>query len=129
METKCPTCGAPLENGKCGYCGYKSQENNTGNSNGGGQPQPQIIVQNVINNTNRIGGNVYYEQVSRKDKSVAFFLCVFLGYFGAHQFYVGKVGMGFLYFFTVGLFGFGWLYDIFRIATGSFKDSYNLPLR
>lgn len=22
METKCPICGAPLADGKCGYCGY-----------------------------------------------------------------------------------------------------------
>ena len=22
MNGKCPVCGAPLENGSCGYCGY-----------------------------------------------------------------------------------------------------------
>lgn len=22
MEMKCPICGAPLSEGKCGYCGY-----------------------------------------------------------------------------------------------------------
>ena len=25
METKCPICGAPLADGKCGYCGYTAR--------------------------------------------------------------------------------------------------------
>lgn len=46
-----------------------------------------------------------------KRKWVAFWLCFFLGMFGAHKFYEGKTGMGILYLFTAGLFGFGWIYD------------------
>ena len=46
-----------------------------------------------------------------KNKWVAFSLCLFLGYFGAHKFYEGKSGMGILYLFTVGLFGIGWMVD------------------
>ena len=46
-----------------------------------------------------------------KNKWVAFLLCFFLGYFGAHKFYEGKVGMGILYILTFGLFGIGWLID------------------
>lgn len=68
----------------------------------------------------------YYPQ---KSKGTALFLCFFLGFFGAHQFYVGKSGMGFLYLFTVGLFGFGWFIDIFRILGGGFKDSHGIPLK
>jgi len=60
---------------------------------------------------------------SSKSKSVALILCIFLGYFGVHHFYVGKVGMGILYFFTAGLCGIGWIIDIIRILAGSFKDS------
>lgn len=48
----------------------------------------------------------------KKDKWVAFFLCLFLGYFGAHKFYEGKSSMGILYLCTVGLFGIGWFVDI-----------------
>ena len=46
-----------------------------------------------------------------KDKWVAVLLCLFLGGIGAHKFYEGKIGMGILYLFTVGLFGIGWLVD------------------
>ena len=74
--------------------------------------------------------NVKYSQnISQKNKIVALLLCIFLGFFGAHKFYVGKIGMGILYLFTYGLFGFGWIIDIILILCGSFKDSNNLPLK
>ena len=59
---------------------------------------------------------------SSKQKSIALLLCVFGGYFGLHYFYVGKIGMGILYFLTGGLCGIGWIVDIFRIAVDSFSD-------
>ena len=40
-----------------------------------------------------------------------FFLCLFLGWIGAHKFYEKKNGMGILYLFTLGLFGIGWIFD------------------
>jgi hypothetical protein len=46
-----------------------------------------------------------------KDKIVALLLCFFLGFLGVHKFYEGKVGMGVLYLFTMGLFGIGVLVD------------------
>lgn len=51
-----------------------------------------------------------------KNKWVALLLCIFLGGFGAHKFYEGKIGMGILYIFTLGLFGVGWIIDIISIA-------------
>lgn len=57
-------------------------------------------------------------------RTVAGLLCIFLGYFGAHYFYARRWGMGLLYFCTVGLFGIGWLVDIFRIFAGHFRDKY-----
>lgn len=43
---------------------------------------------------------------------VVYFLVTFFGgFFGIHKFIDGKVGMGILYFFTVGLFGIGWIID------------------
>jgi hypothetical protein len=64
-----------------------------------------------------------------KSKTIALILCICLGYLGGHQFYVGKKGTGILYFFTLGLCGIGWLVDIYRITTGSFKDVYGLELQ
>lgn len=47
-----------------------------------------------------------------KKDSVALVLCLFLGIFGAHKFYQGKIGLGILYIFTLGLLGIGWFVDI-----------------
>ena len=59
----------------------------------------------------------------------ALLLCIFLGEFGIHRFYVGKIGTGILYLFTLGLFGVGWIVDIILIAAGAFRDEFDLPLK
>lgn len=51
-----------------------------------------------------------------KSTSTAYLLWFFLGFFGAHKFYLNKVGMGILYFFTFGIFGLGWLIDLFTLG-------------
>lgn len=61
---------------------------------------------------------------SKRSRILAGLLCIFFGYFGAHYFYARRWGMGLLYFCTVGLFGIGWLVDIFRIFAGRFCDKY-----
>lgn len=53
----------------------------------------------------------------------AFLLCFFLGVFGAHRFYAGKIGTGILELLTVGGLGIWWLVDIILILTGSFRDA------
>lgn len=50
-----------------------------------------------------------------KNKWVALLLCFFFGGLGVHKFYEGKVGMGILYLFTVGLFGIGTLVDFIML--------------
>ena len=62
--------------------------------------------------------------VGFKSKGVAYLLLIFLGWLGVHRFYLGKVGTGILYFFTLGLLGFGLLYDLFTL--GNQVDVYNL---
>nr|WP_313339992.1 TM2 domain-containing protein [Sedimentibacter sp.] len=51
-----------------------------------------------------------------KNKWVSLLLCIFLGWLGAHKFYEGKLIIGLIYLFTLGLFGIGWLVDIIRLS-------------
>jgi len=71
----------------------------------------------------------YVTITSDKKKSTALILCIFLGFFGAHYFYVARYGKGVLYAFTGGLFFFGWIFDIFTIMNGKFRDNVGQPLR
>ena len=54
-----------------------------------------------------------------KNKWVAFFLCLFLGFLGAHRFYEGKIFTGILYLCTLGLCGIGVIVDLVRILQRS----------
>lgn len=88
------------------------------------QSIPQTIrIENVAPTT------VFVTEASPKSKTTALLLCIFLGYFGAHYFYVGRIGKGLVFFFTVGWLGIGWLIDIFVILGGGFRDSGGSPLR
>ena len=50
-----------------------------------------------------------------KNKWIAFFLCLCLGFVGAHKFYEGKIGMGILYICTFGLLFIGVIIDLIAI--------------
>ncbi len=72
---------------------------------------------------------VYATLTSDKSKWTAYFLCVFLGWLGAHYFYVGRTGKGILYICTFGGFLFGWVHDMGVIRKGKFLDNVGMPLR
>ena len=59
---------------------------------------------------------------SDRKRLVAVLLCVFLGVFGAHRFYAGRIGTGILWLFTLGILGLGMLYDLILIIAGEFRD-------
>ncbi|MGL4307628.1 TM2 domain-containing protein [Cetobacterium sp. SF1] len=63
-----------------------------------------------------------------KDWLITLLLAIFLGPFGVHRFYVGKVGTGILQLITCGGFGIWYLIDIFMILIGSFRDANGNPL-
>ena len=46
------------------------------------------------------------------DYSISWALLVFLGWFGAHRFYQGRIITGVIFLLTGGLFGFGIVYDV-----------------
>jgi TM2 domain-containing membrane protein YozV len=49
------------------------------------------------------------------DFTVSWLLLTFFGVFGVHRFYIGKWGTGLLYLLTLGLVGFGILYDFWTL--------------
>lgn len=106
---KCDSCGAPVENGTCTYCGKEF-----GNS----ENDKNIIINNYSSASASTSANVNVQPViygKPKNKWIALLLCIFT-IFG-HKFYEGKIGMGILYLFTAGLFGIGWIIDVITLAT------------
>lgn len=119
---ECPGCGAllPVNHAasvKCEYCGreiivdedamkYKRMS------------QAQMEVRKAQSQAQYEDDDFtpkYNLNRKEKNKWVAFILCFFFGFYGAHKFYEGKIGWGLVYFFSAGLFFFGWLLDIILI--------------
>lgn len=57
-------------------------------------------------------------------KTSAILITFFLGGLGIHRFMCGKIGTGILYFLTGGLLGLGWIVDMVKVCTGTFKDKH-----
>ena len=66
--------------------------------------------------------------MSEKRPPPAFLLCFFLGCFGAHRFYVGKIGTGILQLLTLGGLGIWALIDWIMIIIGAFTDKQGQKL-
>lgn len=108
----CKHCGAKIPEDAviCTACGRQVEtiQNNT-------TAQPNIVINNANSNVNQ--NMIGVGMGKPKNKWVAFFLCLLLGFFGAHKFYEGKIGMGILYLFTGGLFCIGLIIDLVVLLT------------
>ena len=60
--------------------------------------------------------------MTNKTKLPALLMCFFLGCFGVHRFYVGKVKTGIAQLLTPGGLGIWALIDLFLIALNKFTD-------
>ena len=74
-------------------------------------PKPNLngFISNVEKQLKR-----FHHEEQRRVRT-AYLYAIFLGMFGAHHFYLGRGMFGCMYLFTFGLFGIGYVVDLFRI--------------
>lgn len=127
-ETKfCSECGQKIAKKAviCPHCGCQVETIEPAAAT----VAPQIVINNSNQNSNENTNvnAVMAPNMRPRNKWVAFFLCCFIGFFGAHKFYEGRAGMGILYMFTGGLFLIGWIVDIISLL--SKPNPYYVPYR
>ena len=59
---------------------------------------------------------------SEKNWLTNLLLCIFLGNFGVHRFYAGKIGTGILMLLTCGGCGIWTIVDLIMLIMGNFTD-------
>ena len=141
---QCPTCGANVYGRFCDYCGaklpaeqvetqsFRGQHVTVNNYYYPQQPQSEPKRQAPVEPIALVAQPVYvsYDQVvSPKSRAATLILCFLFGIFGVHRFYLGRPAIGFLFLFTLGLMGIGWLIDIILILLGEIKDREGFPVR
>ena len=67
--------------------------------------------------------------VSQKSRLAVTLLAFFLGEFGAHRFYLGKIGTAIAMLFTLGGLGIWALIDFIIAFSGSMKDKEGKPIK
>jgi len=118
---KCKNCGAASfrqinkDTFECKYCGVQTRR----------KVFKPAIEENKNNDINKqaledIADEKQDINKKKNDKKTfaltKLLLCIFFGYYGVHRFVEGKIGTGFLFLFTHGLFGIGYICDIIRLA-------------
>ena len=78
------------------------------------------VMKNPKNN--KISPSEIDPNPSDKDFLTTLIFCFFLGGWGVHRFYTGKIGTGILMIFTFAGLGIWFLIDLIMICTNSFKD-------
>ena len=72
-------------------------------------------------------GSSIVSEISKKWLTVLL-LCIFVGTFGVHRFYAGKIGTGVLMLLTLGGCGIWTIIDLIMIITGVFTDIDGNPI-
>lgn len=116
----CKHCGEQIDNDcvVCPKCGKQVEKL------GGVEGASNIVINN--NAQANVVNSGFSTGISPKSKMVTLILSIFLGGLGIHRFYVGKIGTGIIWLLTAGCCGIGWIYDIVKVATGTFKDGAGL---
>lgn len=109
----CPQCGMKMaaSDRYCGGCGWDAEQPESPPSQADRlrrEPPPTPRRTAPPSDFNRL---------------TTFLLCLLLGFFGVHRFYVGRTGSGVLWLLTGGILAVGWIYDLVMIATGEFVDN------
>ncbi|XP_038058320.1 uncharacterized protein LOC119729705 [Patiria miniata] len=73
-----------------------------------GPASPQPVHVQGVSTLQRIA-------IQRKSLLEAYIYCVLFGLFGVHHFYLKRNFFGWMYLFSLGLLGFGWLIDLIRL--------------
>lgn len=115
-EIYCYSCGSKIRKDVqfCPNCSAKME-----NSFGSNSPSSRSPSSDRFGNPST-SQNPSAKGVS-EDWLLVLLLCCFLGTFGIHRFYVGKIGTGVLMLLTGGGCGLWTIYDIIIIATGKFS--------
>lgn len=119
----CPNCGTVVKKKFCQHCGEQIDSDCVVCTKCGKQVRElggdgkNIIINNSSSASAAASANAAVRPMvygRQKNKWVALCLCIFT--ICGHKFYEGKIGMGVLYLCTAGLFGIGWIIDIFTLA-------------
>lgn len=122
---KCPECNRKISDQamSCPKCGRPLNVSSAFND----FPPPNIGMYTS-------NADIYTQDMaaSAKSRRTALLLCLFLGYFGAHRFYVGKTKSG-IVVLIMSFFVFIpniilWPVDLIKILRGTFTDGEGFPL-
>ena len=69
------------------------------------------------------------EEISPKSRLATTLFAFFLGEFGAHRFYLGKIGTAILMLITLGGLGIWALVDFIMAVAGVMKDKEGRPIK
>ena len=125
---QCPNCGVQVAFGTPSCPNCRTQLNWPTQQ----QPPPQY---QQPGQTPQYQQQVGYSQqyampiLSPKSRLAVTLLAWFLGVFGVHRFYIGKVGTGIAMLFTLGGLGIWAFIDFIAAAAGSLRDGDNLPIK